>query len=253
MKYFIFIWCFGLSQTFAQRKFNLDEALLLGGSFSVEAGTAIPFGEFADKSLKLESGYANPGRLIRVAFSYEVAPFLGLLFQYNNISNPFNAEDYKQDLQPINRNVNITSFQSENWRLNGLYGGLTVPFKMYRTTFDNYVSVGFAKGVLPEQNIKFNLISTGRSYHQRQLNTNAFGPSFQAGIKVRYSPFDRKFSRSTFKNILLIAGADVFYSKLKFRDIILKDVDQNIDITLPDYTQRFQLFTFNIGIGLQFD
>jgi len=233
--------------------FKLDEAMLLGGQFSVVGGLSVPFKDFADKSFKLESGYANIGSTIKVGFSYEVAPFIGIVLQYNNFVHPFDKGDFISDFKAARTDVTLTSFETENWRLGGMMLGFLYPLKMYRTTIDSYVGATLLHGVYPKNTIAFIEKQTMAPFQFLQDEVSGNNVGFQAGIKFRYGLFDKKFSRVKLKNLLLIIAVDYLYTEIVYKDIIILEELRSLAFSVPDYTQQYQLINLSVGLGLQFD
>lgn len=268
MRYLGFLFLFLTSTTFAQQRiFSVDDTYLMPGTFTFESGISMPLGDFADKSLNLESGllfpsnaiiydkqsgYALPGYSIKCGFSYEVTPFLGILLQYNYYNHAFDAKDYRADLQSGNPVINITDYQSANWKMNGLTLGLFYPFKMYRTTINLHASGGIIQGTLPTYSLNYSA-PNNILYEFEQSDVNGYNVGFQGGIKIQYSPFDRKYSTSPFKKIVFIAAADLFYTKINYQNILLHEKLRDVYFDLPDYEQQYQLLNLSLGLGLQFD
>lgn len=237
----------------AQRKFVIEDALLMPGTFYALGGVVFPQLDLADKSYKLESGYAKTGYQYGIGFGYEIAPLIGISLQYTHLQNPFDNNNYEGDLIAANTNLDNIRFESKDWSLNGLLVGMYVPFKTYRTTIDIGASTGMIRGVLPQSDWRYTAGVQQTPYHYRQESSREYNWGFAGTILLKYSPFDPKFSNSPFRKCVLLGGVQFLYTKLTYKNLILTDVIREIPYYIDDYTQKYHQLQLFAGIGVQFD
>lgn len=250
----ILICCLVVAQTVnAQRKFIIENALLMPGTFYAIGGAAFPQLDFADKSYKLESGYARTGSQFGIGFSYEVAPLVGVSLQYTHLQNPFDNANYTGDLIAAYSNLDNLRFESKDWSLNGLLVGIYLPLKTYRTTIDIGASTGMVRGALPQFDWHYTVGNQQTPYHVRQDRVNEYNWGFAGNILLKYSPFDPKFSNSPFRKCVLLFGVQYLYTSLKYKNIVWTEMIRDISFSVDDYTQQYHLLQLQAGLGIQFD
>lgn len=228
------------------QKLTQEQFFLSKGLFDFQAGIALPAGDFALSSPVLPAGYAKTGYNIKAGLNYDIAPFIGLALQYQYVQNPYNSSDLLSDLQHLSGSFDVTynSYSSDPWKLHGVLAGFYYPFKAYKTTIDLRLLGGFFTGVLPESEQNFTRPSLNRTYNFKQIENRTSDLGFQAGFKIRYQLYEQ---------LVLSGSIDYTQTTLSFEDIRYVETYSNTPFKGDDYSQKFQIFNFSLGLGIQFD
>lgn len=231
------------------QKLTHEQFFLSKGIFDAQAGLALPGGDFAlSNIIQPEAGYAKSGYNVKIGLAYDVAPFLGLAVQYQYSQNPVNSSNLLADLQTAASStvtdIAYNSYSSDPWRLNGVLMGAYYPFKAAKTTIDLRLMGGIFSGTLPQSVRNVTRPSTSETFNFKQIETKATDFGFQAGIKLRYQ---------LYRQLVLSSSIDYTQVSFDFEDIRIVETYSNTSYRARDYTQKFQLFNFSVGLGLQFD
>jgi hypothetical protein len=227
------------------QKLTQDDFFLKRGLFDLQSGISLPVGDYALSNATLPAGYAKTGYNIKIGINYDIAPYLGLALQYHYMQNPFDSENLLYDLQGTSKDVQYNSYKSDPWKLQGILLGLYYPFKTTKTTVDVRLLGGLLSGVLPEAEQNATLIPLNNQViNLKQFETSASNLGFQAGFKIRYQ---------LYKQLVLSTSIDYLQTKLNFDNIRVIDTNTNTSYRTDDYSQKFQVFNFCVGLGIQFD
>lgn len=230
------------------QKLTQDHFFLSRGLFDVQAGISIPVADYALSELTLPAGYAQNGYNIKVGLNYDVTSYLGLAIQYQYTENPYNSTKLLSDLHALQANSNdviYNSYKSDPWKLQGILLGLYYPFKTTKTTIDVRALGGLLAGILPEAELNKTIPSlNNQTLNLKQYETSGSNFGFQAGFKIRYQ---------LYKQLILSSSIDYLQTKINFENIRVIDTNTNRGFRAEDYSQKFQVFNFSVGLGIQFD
>jgi hypothetical protein len=237
---FAFICCLHAN---AQKMRDKQPLMVDNGLIDFQAGMAIPVMDFADKSFKLASGYANPGYALKLGIRYDITTFLGVGLHYQYFQNGFDQSNFLSDMRSANKAVTFNSFTSDPWSLQGVMFGVYFPLKSYRSSVDIGIAGGVLTGVYPTNTLNYNNpVQTNIVFNVKQYETNAANFGMQAGVKMRYQ---------VYKNVMLTASADFTYTEIEYTDIQSEETNYKIPIYLEPYTQYYHIIQLAAGIGLQ--
>jgi hypothetical protein len=227
------------------QKIKQEQFFLSRGLIDIETGISLPVKDYGLSELTLPAGYALPGYHIKLGINYDVVPFLGLAIQYQYIQNPFNETKILEDLRKNQSGIVYNTYTSKPWELQGMMLGFYYPFKTYKTTIDIRVLGTLLNGILPASEEDVTVPSAGNTrYHFQQSETSSSNLGLQAGIKIRHQ---------LYKKLILASSIDYTYTQINFKNIQVIETTTQTRIRINDYTQKFQLFNFSLGIGIQFD
>jgi hypothetical protein len=123
--------------------------------------------------------------------------------------------------------------------------GVYYPFKAAKLTMDIRALGLLCTALLPESIENITVPNNNnKQYNLKQSENSDSNIGYQLGIKMRYQ---------LYKRLLFTASVDYTYSKVTFQNIIVTDTYSGVSIRTDDYTQKFQLIHFLVGIGIQFD
>lgn len=227
------------------QKLTQDHFFLKKGLFDAQAGISLPVGDFALSDFTLPAGYAETGYHVKISLNYDVTSYLGFVLQYQYTENPFNSDKFLSDLKGAHPDDQFISYKSDPWKLQGMLLGLYYPFKTAKTTIDVRLLGGLLSGVLPEDELNVTRpYLNNRNYNYQRSEVSASNLGFQAGIKGRHQ---------LYKQLILTASIDYLQTKINFENIRVIDTNIGVGYKDEDYTQKFQLFNFSLGLGIQFD
>lgn len=232
------------------QKFSQEEFFLSNGLIDIQGGWALPAGDFAlSNIIQREAGYAKSGFNFKAGIQYDIAPFIGLALQYQYTQNPVDSKELMDDWHNAATTLGPTeyilnAYSSNPWRLNGVLMGIYYPFKTTKTTLDLRLLGGLFSGVLPESEENVTERSTSQTYNFKNIENKSSGLGFQAGIKIRYQLYEQ---------LVLSSSIDYTQTTLDFEDNRAIDTYTNTSYKRLDYTQRFQVFNFSVGLGFQFN
>lgn len=236
---FALIYCLQVSA----QKVRDKQLMVENGLIDVQVGLAIPVLDFADKSFKLASGYADPGYSVKLGIRYDIAPFMGVGLHFQYFQNGFDNSNYLTDLREANKTITINSYTSNPWSLQGVLLSLYLPLRSSRTSVDVGVSGGVLAGVYPESILNFNSPTVpGFVYNIKQYETSAANFAIQGGVKMRYQ---------LYKNIMVTASADFTYTEIEFKELHAEETNTHTSISPEAYTQYYHIIQLAAGIGIQ--
>lgn len=227
------------------QKLTQADFFLKRGSFDVQSGISVPVGDFGLSDFTLPAGYAKTGYNVKVGLSYDITSYIGFVLQYQYTQNPFNNDKILSDLRANDPDVQYNSYKSDPWKLQGVLVGVYYPFKTSKTTIDVRLLGGILSGVLPESQLNETIPSLNNlNLNFKYIETSASNFGFQAGFKIRHQ---------LYKQLILSSSIDYLQTTLHFEDIRVVETNYNLGYTDDDYSQKFQVFNFSVGLGIQFD
>jgi hypothetical protein len=226
----------------AQARIDLDKLFLKKSSLSVAYGLSFPVLEFASASLgKQSAGYAQTGQSLRLCFSYETMPLLGIKLGYMQHTFPFHDDALLANYRILNQPATVNYVTVDDYYLQGLIIGFFVPLHYPRTTIELGVSGGFATANLPQ--LDFSVTSVTNTQQFLLPEATARDLVYMAGVRVKHQLIG---------NLLLTAEADFLYSEQTYTNLSLLVTPLRVQFLLPDYTQYYHAINVCAGLAVQF-
>lgn len=226
----------------AQSRVDLDKLFLKKSSISVAYGLSFPVLEFASSNLGEQSaGYAQTGQSLRICFSYESLPLLGVKLGYMQHIFPFNEDALLANYRVLNQPATVNYVDVDDYYLQGLIVGFFVPLRYPRATIELGVSAGFATANLPQ--LDFSVTSAASTQQFLLPEATSRNLVYMAGMRIKHK---------LIRNVLITAEADFLYSEQTYKNLSLLVTPLRVRFLLPDYTQYYHAINVCAGLAVQF-
>jgi hypothetical protein len=206
--------------------------------FGIGLGSAAPIGNFSSINYsKDRTGYALPGVVLDISFSYRFIKKIGFCLLFRGQNNPYDTDAKDNDLTMIAIN---RTYEADSWKVASHLGGFyfsTPLTQSMKVCFDARAMLGFATAASPT--IRETIISSTTYWIEEEASGTVTGALLLGG-GFRFN-FGKTFS--------LLLNTDMLFMNADFRKVKIVSSD---GITIEqNYSQQMSTASFTVGMGFR--